>query len=499
MSTSDAALALRRFGLGARPGEIARIASDPRGFVLGQLARPEAARITVALEPGHAILAEVQGARRELQAARKEAGRQAQKLVMPGAAREPSPTSGTPPAMPPAAAPPSASAEPMGPRAQAAKKGEQAAPRPARLQREAFVADVEARITHAVATDSPFLERLVLFWSSHFAVSAGKGIVRGIAGAYEREAIRPHVLGHFSDMLKAAAQHPAMLIYLDNARSIGPKSQVGQRNQRGLNENLAREILELHTLGVDGGYTQADVTALARLLTGWSIGVPELAHTRPGHFFFAAPRHEPGGATVLGRQYSQGGLAEGEAALADLARHPSTARHVARKLARHFVADAAAPALMQRLEQTFRDTDGDLAALARVLASAPEAWSPPPSKIVPPYDYLVSLARGVAPGEPTLEVHRLAAALGQPTWTPPSPKGWPDDDEAWTGPAAIRERLRIAEMAARRASAAADARLLGPELLGGLLSEATRQAVARAETREQGVELLVMSPEFLRR
>ncbi|MGE3915353.1 MAG: DUF1800 family protein [Hyphomicrobiaceae bacterium] len=483
MSTRDAAVATRRFGLGARPGENARIAGDPHGFLLAQIDGPTAAGPTSPLRTGEAILASFQQARLERREARQSTAAGAAATGPPQPAT--SPPAGAPRASTSAAVP-------------GASESRMPVP-PARLLREAYTQDIAARIVHAATTDRPLVERLVMFWSSHFAVSAAKGAVRGLAGAFEREAIRPHVTGRFADMLLAVAKHPAMLIYLDNAQSIGPGSTVGKRRTRGLNENLAREILELHTLGVDGGYSQADVTALARLLTGWSIGVPALPATVPGRFYFAAQRHEPGGATVLGKRYVQGGIAEGEAALADLARHPATARHVARKLARHFVADAAPPALVARLEQTFRRTDGDLAAVARALVETPDAWAPAPVKILPPYDYLVSLVRGFAPLEPPLLIHRFATALGQQTWTPPSPKGWPDDDDAWTSPAAIRERLRIVEVAAAKSAAGADPRLLAEDLLGGLLGEATRSHVARAETREQGLELLAMSPEFLRR
>jgi uncharacterized protein (DUF1800 family) len=491
MTTRDTAIALRRFGLGARPGEAARIGGDGRAFVLAQIEQRTAPLITAPLATSETILANVQRARRDLREARQAKKGGGLQTVPAGEKEKPAGRAGD-------LATPEPPAEP--PRTEAAPKAEKAPePRPAQLLREAFVADAAARILHSATTDAPFLERLVLFWSNHFAVSAVKGAVRGLAGAFEREAIRPNVLGRFGDMLKAVAQHPAMLIYLDNAQSIGPASEVGKRRSRGLNENLAREILELHTLGVDGGYTQADVTSLARLLTGWTIGQIEFPQTVPGRFFFGGPRHEPGGASVLGRRYAQGGIAEGEAALADLARHPATARHIARKLARHFVAESPPPALVERLEATFRETEGDLAAVARALAGAPEAWAAPQAKIVPPYDFLVSLSRGFAALEPPLQVHRFAAALGQPTWAPASPKGWPDEDDAWTSPAAIRERLRIAEVAARRVAAVADPRALAEDLLGGLLSDETRSAIARAETREQGLELLAMAPEFLRR
>lgn len=484
MSTRDAATAHRRFGLGARPGDMARAAGDPRGFVLAQLADAAGARLERAgLEPSWVVFAEAQRAQENVRRNREvteKAGR--------------SPSEGAVEAQTEASR----------------KRSPATSPRPGAIRREAYQAELGARIEHAVATEAPFVERLVLFWSNHLCVSAGKGNVRGMAGGYEREVIRTHVLGRFADMLKASAQHPAMLVYLDNQLSIGPMSRAGLNRGRGLNENLAREILELHTLGVDGGYTQADVTDFARILTGWTVGSVREPATVPGRFFFAPNRHEPGAWQVVGRRYESRGLETGEQVLADLARHPSTARHIARKLVRHFVGDEASPALAARIEQTFRDTDGDLGRVAQALATAPEAWETPPRKVVPPYDFAVSLARGMGLGRAPAsapeaaerrprQIARLAAALGQPTWFVPSPKGWPDDDDAWMGPSAVRERLRIAEMATRQADRSADPRRLALELMGEWMSEETRAAIDRAESREQGLELLVMAPEFLRR
>lgn len=479
MDKPDAATALRRFGLGPRPGELRRISSDPRGFVTAQLARSRDVRVDdPALSAGAASLTSL----REARIARKEAREQA--VDAAGRMNDAGATMSPPATMSDKAATP-------------ARQGQ--ASKPGQIRREVFAEEMIARINHATATDAAFLERLVMFWSSHLCVSAAKGAVRVVAGAYEREAIRPHVLGSFADMLKASVQHPAMLIYLDNAQSIGPNSIAGRNRGRGLNENLAREILELHTLGVDGGYTQADVTNLARIITGWTVAGTKEARAEPGSFMFAPNRHEPGAWTVMGRRYENGSVNSGEACLADLARHPSTARHIATKLARHFVSEGAASSLAARMERTFRDSDGDLKEVARTLVASKEAWSAPPRKLVPPYDFAVSLMRGFSLKAPPGEVARLASALGQPLWHPPSPKGWPDDDNAWMGPSAVRERLRIAERLARDIDKLADPRAMAEDLLGPALSEPTRQAVARAETREQGFQLMIMSPEFLRR
>lgn len=500
MKHREASIALRRFGLGPRRGDLGRVAGDPRGYVLAALQRKDGATIVdPELEPSHVTFQDLRRAQMEQQEARnllKAAQQQAARAEMEAAAKSAAPAGNA------AGAAKDKSAAP------AAKVGE--------MRREVYREEARARLARAATTDQPFIERLVYFWSNHFCVSAPKApMVRVLAGAFEREAIRPHVLGHFGEMLRAVEQHPAMLIYLDNAQSIGPNSPAGQNRGRGLNENLAREILELHTLGVAGGYTQADVTSLARIITGWTVADPQMAANAaqdpriaarlglgeivPGRFIFTPNRHEPGAHSVLGRRYENRGQATGEAALADLARHPSTARHIATKLARHFVADRPPPDLVKRLEATFRSTDGDLAALARELATAPESWAEPARKVVPPHDLVVSLIRAFDLKPHVPEALRIAAAIGQPLWSPPSPKGWPDDDDAWMGPSAVRERLRIAERAARDIDRGLDPRAAAADLLGDALSEPARLAIERAEAREQGFELLIMSPEFLRR
>ncbi|MEQ1712844.1 MAG: DUF1800 family protein [Hyphomicrobium sp.] len=480
MTPHDTAIALRRLGLGPKPGDVKRIAADPRGFVLASLSDPKRALIDDAeLEPSHVVLAESRAAQAEVKAMRdamKDAPAAKARDQMGG-----EPMTGGDNMMDPNPAVPMPGAK------------------PGRIRREAFQAEAAARFAQSTATDTSFLERLVLFWSNHFAVSISKGQVRGIAGAFEREAIRPHVLGRFGDMLRAVEQHPAMLIYLDQAQSIGPNSKAGNRRGRGLNENLAREILELHTLGVDGGYGQDDVTNLARILTGWTVGGLQQERVDPGRFVFLPPRHEPGAWTVAGKSYEDRGLAAGEACLADLARHPSTARHVALKLARHFVSSDPPPSLVTALETAFRDTEGDLAAVARTLVAAPETWSAPLAKVTSPYEFSAGLARGFTLDAPAGEMLRLAQALGQPTWQPPGPKGWPDADDAWMGPSSIRERLRIAEKASRLVPKGLDPRAVADDLLGPAMSVPTREAVKRAETREQGFVLLIMSPEFQRR
>ena len=363
-----------------------------------------------------------------------------------------------------------------------------------------FRAEAAARFNRLATTENGLVERLAMFWTNHFAVSTAKGnTLRVLAGPFEREAIRPHVLGRFADMLRAVEMHPAMLIYLDNQMSIGPNSRAGRNRNRGLNENLAREILELHTLGVDGGYTQADVTAFANVLTGWIFSAPDEDAIYGGRFTFAPVRHEPGPQTVLGRIYSGEGMEQGGAVLDDLARHPSTARFIARKLARHFVADDPPPALVERLAKVFSDTDGDLNAVTRALVDAPEAWTTPLTKMRTPLDFAVAgmRATGRMPdvqvrarraqrdGTAALEPAR-AERLARHARTPgPPPRAW----------------TRVST--SRRSGASMNGNLNPNEVLDAVLGAAaspeTRQAVSRAESRVQGLAILMMSPEFQRR
>ncbi len=494
MSARDAVTALRRFGLGARPGEVKRVAGDPRGYVLQSLTEPGRVRIDdPALEPSHVTFAAAMEAQRRQRLARAAASEPG--AVMKDGAAESAPAQATPA---PAAPAPAPSMQPE-PAPGSPPKGALPQAKAGQIRRDAFVEEAAARFRHAATTDAGFLERLVMFWSNHFCVSANKGVVRGIAGAYEREAIRPHVLGRFADMLLAVEMHPAILVYLDNLVSVGPNSKAGVNRGLGLNENLAREILELHTLGVGGGYSQQDVTNLARIITGWTVGNLANPLTEPGKFFFAPPRHEPGEWSVLDKRYPDQGLQTGENVLRALAAHPATARHIARKLTAHFVAEEPPPAVVARLEKTFLDTGGDLGAVAKALAQAGEAWEAKAVKVLPPYDFLVALSRGFAIEPKPPDLLRLSAQLGQPLWRPPSPAGWPEADTTWAAPSALRERLRIAEVAARQADRLADPRQVAEDLFGDGLGGATRQTVARAETREQGLELLIMSPEFQRR
>jgi uncharacterized protein (DUF1800 family) len=473
---AEAALALHRFGLGPRAGSIAAVASDPRGALLAELDRAGAGRIGNADLLTSGTAARVAFAYQQAQRAARQAERAAQQANPPS-------SGGSPEMKDQAATPP--------------------APAPMRnpgpgVPQQIYLSEAKARIDAALDAEIGFVERLVWFWSNHFCVSADKGNVRQICGAYEREAIRANVLGRFSDMLLAVESHPAMLIYLDNARSIGPDSLAGLRQKRGLNENLAREILELHTLGVRTVYTQEDVTRFANVITGWTFVPFRQDPVRGGEFEFNARMHQPGAQTVIGRSYPDAGSQQGRAVLAALARHPATANHVAAKLARHFIADEPPPALVERLAKRFLATQGDLKEMAKALVVAPEAWEAPRAKLKRPGEWVVGMLRaaGVAPPDigPVMQAHNL---LGEPLWRPPAPNGFADESAPWLD--GLTQRLDIANQFARRLGAEADPRDVFEQALAPLASTETRQTILRAESRPQALALLFMAPEFQRR
>jgi uncharacterized protein (DUF1800 family) len=385
--------------------------------------------------------------------------------------------------------------------------------------RDTVRTDVRARLATAAASTRPFNERLALFWANHFTVSLAKGNTRGLVGAFEREAIRPHIGGDFATLLRAAVKHAAMLRYLDNDVSAGPRSRGVERlasrprsgDERprlsGLNENLAREVLELHTLGAASvgtaqGYTQTDVMALARVLSGWRVPARRIAQDpqATSSTVFDANWHEPGPKTVLSLSYPEGAQAL-DAVLGDLARHPATARFLATKLARHFVADAPPPALVARLEASYLQTGGDLAAVYRALIEAPEAWSAQPAKLKTPEEFVVSSARLLGLGALAFERQPDAGigALGQRVQAAPSPAGWPDQAEDWLGPDAVWKRVEWATRLANRLGRRVDARVLARTSLGPRLSEDTGRQIERAADGPQALALLLLSPEFQRR
>lgn len=431
--------ACARFGLGPRPGDIAAIAGDPRGWLLTQIQRAsiptEVAGFAGRSEATEAFLARVQ-----------------------------------------------------------ARKDKEKVEAAALAVREAYVRETGTRLIAQVRSQQPFIERLVLFWSNHFTVSVQKPVIAALVNRFEVEAIRPYVTGHFSDMLKAVARHPAMLLYLDNAQSFGPNSVAGRRRNRGLNENLAREILELHTLGVDGGYTQADVIAFAKILTGWTLEAQDRAT-----FAFQPRAHEPGSHQLLGRSYGAGDMSDGLRALDDLARHPATAQHIATKLARHFIADDPPPQAVAQLAEVFRKSDGDLAAVSRTLVEMPASWQAPLTKYKTPYEYAVSALRltGVEP-TPQQAVVGLAGLNFRP-FGALSPAGFADTASGWVSGDGVLKRIEWARALALRLPPQVDPKDLADQAIGPVMRDDTRFVVANAASGRDGMAFLLSSPEFQRR
>jgi uncharacterized protein (DUF1800 family) len=486
------AVAANRFGLGARPGELAQIGSQPLEWLRAQLAGTPPLLTDSELRNSADILARALEVRRELRAAKRAAaGRgpvRAAKADVGADADTPSQANAV---------------------AALTKLGQ--------LYRPIYVAEAGARFHQAVATNRPFIERLTYFWTNHFAVSIDKNIVLGLAGSLEREAIRPNVLGRFADMLLAVERHPAMLLYLDNHVSVGPHSQAARvlearkanrgaadkARRVGINENLAREILELHTLGVGGGYTQADVTTFAEVITGWSIGgdAGPLPRGEPGEFTFRAELHEPGAKVVLGKRYADSGYDQGVAVLRDLAAKSATAHFIAAKLARHFIADEPPARAVEHIASAFLSSDGHLPTVYRAVIEAPDSWAKPLAKYKTPNDYIVSTYRGLdlPVGGNARSLLAPFEVMGQRTYSPGSPAGWPDRSADWDGASALIKRIEWADAVGQRVGSRIDAIALAPQLLGDNLSAPTRTAVARAASASQAITLLLSSPEFMRR
>ncbi len=438
---TNAAIAFSRFGLGRRRGEA--VPADPRAWLRAQIDAPDPTP-TAGMVTSAQALGLVYAAVQANKAAKAETGEKGHT-----------------------------------PEARALKEHEKA--------------EVAALLANAVVTEAGYRERLVWFWTNHFTVAAKGRPAAACAGPYVREAIRPHVTGRFRDMLMAVMQHPAMLAYLDQSNSFGPDSPVGQRRHKGINENLARECLELHTVTPAAGYTQADVTSFAKILTGYTIEV----HDDPRGFAYRADAHEPGEQTVMGRTWPDG--AEGPAAiLAWLADHPSTQHHLADKLVRHFVSDDPSAHDVATIQAVLRDSNGDLGATAKALVDLRSAWTPL-TKLRTPMDYVVAIMRAVG-ARPEMEpaLPGMLARLGQPVFGAPFPIGWPDRTADWAGPEALLQRVDFSYQFAARVTDQEPAEVAG-QILGPLLAAETLEQIRRAGSRQDGLTLLLSSPEFQRR
>ncbi len=450
---SNAAIAFARFGLGRRRDE--PVPADARAWLRLQLVGPDTAAVA-GLATTPEILAQIHALREErkrLQAAT------AQTAAAAGSA------------------------------AGASGKSDPLRPYLGDLNKQERV----AFLNQALSTQAAFRERLVWYWYNHFTVATRSEITNGCVGAYIREAIRPHVTGRFVDMLMEVMHHPAMLDYLDQSNSVGPNSVAGQKTHHGLNENLARECLELHTVSPASGYTQADVTSFAKVLTGWSIEIGR----DPVGFVFRPRAHEPGRQTVMGEVWPEG--EEGATALlAWLGTHPATYRHLATKLVRHFVADNPPAADVTHIERVLAASGGNLGAASSALIDLPGAWQPL-TKLRTPQEYVVAVMRAVGT-DATTDPHLpgIIDNLGQPLFRAPFPIGWPDRAADWSSPEALLQRVDFSYQLAGRLKDQ-DTMAVADATLGPLLGADTLNAMRGAASRRDGFCLLFASPEFLRR
>lgn len=439
MSSAQAFQASARFGLGARQDELVQISGDPGGWIVAQLRNPQ-------------IPSEVQ-----------------QRMGNAGISLK---------AM------------------KAAKKQEKAGTaNPELSAKEIYVQETGARFIAQLRSKQPVVERMVLFWSNHFTVSIQKPIIAGLVNAYEVEAIRPHIGGYFHEMVLATAKHPAMLLYLDNAKSFGPKSRAA-RNGRGRNENYARELLELHTLGVGGGYTQSDVIALADILTGWT-----LARGTDGplpQYQFQPLAHEPGNKQLLGQAFYEEGEQEGVKAIRMLCSHPATATHIATKLVQHFVSDMPPANAVAAVAKVFRDSNGHLPSVMEAVLALPDAWQPL-KKIRTPYEFILAALRATNIEPTAPQVISALDALNFRAFNAASPAGYDDVATTWISPDALTKRIEWAHKLSQRLPGDVDPMKLAEKTVGPVMRVETRQAIERAASGKDGVALLLASPEFQRR
>lgn len=444
-----AAIATNRFGMGAKPGELQVVATDPEGWLLSQLEPPRFTPGLADINEAFETLAQ----HRQRQQANKATGRD---NVSTDKRRPATMTRGS----------------------------------LNRIFRE-LVADT---LISSIRSDHSFRWRLLDFFSNHFSVSVTNPPMRALAPLLEREAIAPHLFGRFEDMLLAVTQHPAMLIYLNNQRSFGPDSRLGRRG--GFNENLGREILELHTLGVEGGYNQADVRELALAITGWSVARPK--KEKKAGFMYRPAGHQPGFRVLLGKRYKQKGQSQGEQMLRDLARHLSTAHFVSFKLAQHFVSDNPPKGLVDAMAQRWLDTNGDLRQVISLLVEHELAWQPVLQKFKSPREFVISVCRGCQFRRlpPRLLIHSLTM-MGQQPFGAGSPAGFSAVANSWDGADALLARIDwTARVSGRVNASPVD---MAETVLGAQLTDQTRLAIQRAESREQSLALLFLSPEFQRR
>ena len=455
----EASIAVNRFGLGATRGEISAAEHNPQEYLLSQLRSPELISDSILPTTVDALTA-FKDFRRQRKEFKKMKLQMSEDTGSSLRANERVPNIGT----------------------------------------EIYNAEVRARLNTIAKTETPFAERLCLFWTNHFAISAIMSKIASMSGAFEREAIRPNVTGNFFDLLLASTQHPAMLFYLDNVSSFGPNSRAGQKRNKGLNENLAREILELHTVGVDGGYSLDDIQELAKAITGWSVVKPDRVRANRNGFIFRRSAHEGGDRIVLGKQYKNTRSEEmGRQILLDLANHPATARHIATKLARYFVSDNPPESMVADMENAFLKSKGELVPVYHSMLSHKDAFSENMGKFKSPLDLLASIMRGFDIVKNFEIFQDGLAIMGQKMWSPPSPKGWPDEKIHWATSDGLKTRLDFAVHFSKQIPVNFDVNEMASQVLGQTLRDETQTAIRRAADQSQALAILVMSPEFQNR
>ena len=456
-----AAIATQRFGLGPRPNEIAAINHHAEGWLLRQLSMSPALSFDTSLPDSAHILA--------AQTQYKQANKAYKKQQQANAVES---------------------------NTMAATETQNKTPKdPSYAFYKQLTADA---LQQAIVSENSFNWRCLDFFSNHFSVTAQGSVMTGLCATLEREAIAPNLFGRFEDLLLAVCKHPAMLIYLNNENSIGPSTRYAKKN-RGLNENLAREILELHTLGVNGGYQQQDVTELAKGITGWSVAKP--GKDKQQGFIYRAKKHEPGTRLLLGKSYAEQGLQQGELMLKALANHASTARLISTKIVQSFISDQAPTQLVDHLTAAWHASKGDLKVVFKALISHPRAWQVQQQKYKTPREYVVSTYRTLASKRLSIKQAQSALkTLGQQPFKAGSPAGYSDQQRDWDGASALMARINwVSQLAGKKRLEKINIDTLIETSFANTLSTNSYQMITRAESRQQALILLLLSPEFLTR
>jgi len=448
-------IAVNRFGYGARGGELAQAKVDPKKWLSSQLKAIEFSDKQPSSDDALIAHAKYQKQKKQM----KQQGKSKQ--------------------------------------AQASKASDKNNKVIKNAARRVYIKMSAGTLKEAISSEHSVSWRLLDFFSNHFSVSTSGRLMLGLSPTLEREAIAPNLLGNFADMLLAVEQHPAMLVYLNNEKSFGPNSRMAKKRKVGLNENLAREIMELHTLGVNGGYSQSDVIELAKGITGWSVKRPK--KEQGTGFVFRAYGHEPGSRKLLGKEYAQRGIEQGRQMLHDLAMHPSTANYVCTKIAHHFVSENPPQSLIEKMQKTWLNNQGNIRKVMLTLFNAEETWLQSPQKFKTPREFVISAYRAIAPNKVNdRTLINSLTNLGQMPFNAGSPAGFSDDESDWLGASALMARVEWSSLVSAQLKRV-NAEKVMVTALGKSISQNTYQMVMRAESRQQASTLLLMSPEFQRR